>query len=210
MKPVSYSAQNQAIVDAYDGLPPDQQVGSYWSNDSLTAVRKEIKDYYIAEQKYLCVYCKRQIHSANNALWDAEHIVCRDGAPQFMFHPQNLAVSCKDCNLTKGKKEVRTTLRKKFPNQSGHYTIVHPHFDEYEKHIRWVGDICAPSSDKGTRTMEVCGLTRFTAKLFGIDGVLVDSGFDKYVGELMKAKDKASAEAALAAIATYVAKIPQD
>ena len=126
-----------------------------------------------------------------------------------MFTPQNLAVSCRDCNLSKGQTEVRTTTRKKFPNESRHYRIVHPHFDNYSDHIRWFGDICVPLTDKGVETQATCGLTRFTAKLLGIDGILVAPGFDRYVGELIKAKNKAEANAAIAAIRTYVEDIPQ-
>jgi hypothetical protein len=210
MTPIKYSPPSQAIVDHFEGLAEDEQLGTYWNDDAVNTVRAEIKNHYIAVQKYVCVYCRRHVATANNALWDAEHVVCRENAPRFMFTPQNLAISCRDCNIAKGRKEVRTTVRKKFPDESKHYLIVHPHFDDYDEHIRWIGDICAPISDKGVETQKMCGLTRFTAKLLGIDGVLVNPSFDKHVGELLKAKNKLDAKAALAAINVYVESIPQD
>jgi hypothetical protein len=210
MMPVHYSAASQIIVDAFEGLQEDQQFANYWSEKAVDSVRAEIKDHYIAEQQYVCVYCRRQIVTANKALWDAEHVISRDKVPRFMFTSQNLAVSCRDCNIAKGQKEVRNTSRKKFPNESRHYRIVHPHFDKYSEHIRWFGDICAPISKKGVETQETCGLTRFTAKLLGIDGVLVQPGFDKHVGELLRAKSKMDAKAALAAMTVYVEGIPQE
>lgn len=210
MTPVKFSAANQVIVDAFENLPEDQKSSIYWGDDAVEPVRAEIKKHYIADQQYICVYCRRQIVTNNKALWDAEHVISREKVPGFMFTPQNLAVSCRDCNIAKGQKEVRTTTRKKFPNQSKHYRIVHPHFDNYVDHIRWIGDICVPISDKGTATLEVCGLTRFTAKLLGIDGVLVAPGFDKHVGDLLKAKNKLDAKAAIAAITVYAESIPQE
>lgn len=209
MKPIVYSAESQAVVDAFEKLASNQQTSAYWGDDAVDSVRTEIKDHYISEQKLHCVYCNRQIATTNKALWDAEHIICRDIVPSFMFMPQNLAVSCRDCNISKGKKEVRKTKRKSFPNESKHYLIAHPHFDNYSDHIRWIGDICVALSDKGVATQEICGLTRFTAKLLGIDGVLVDPEFDKYVGELLKAKTRTDAKAAMAAISIYVEDIPQ-
>jgi len=209
MTPVQYSAASQAIVTAFETLLEPQQSSTYWNEEAVDPIRAEIKNHYIAEQEYTCVYCKRQIATANKAMWDAEHVICRDKAPRFMFTPQNLAVSCRDCNIAKGQTEVRTTMRKKFPKESKHYRIVHPHFDNYSDHIRWIGDICVPLSDKGVETQVTCGLTRFTAKLLGVDGVLVNPDFDKYVGNLLKAKDKAEAKAAIAAISTYVEDIPQ-
>jgi 5-methylcytosine-specific restriction endonuclease McrA len=210
MIPVQYSTKSQLIVDTFEGQSEDQKSSKYWGDDTVVPVRAEIKNHYIATQEYVCVYCMRQIVTANNALWDAEHVISRENAPRFMFTPQNLAVSCRDCNIAKGRKEVRKTKKKGFPNKSKHYLIVHPHFDNYGDHIRWIGDICAPKSDKGVETQAMCGLTRFTAKLLGIDGALVQPGFDNYVGALLKAKNQIEARAALAAISVYVEHIPQE
>lgn len=209
MTPVQYSAANQVLVDAFERLPQNLQLAAYWSDDAVDPVRAEIKGHYIAVQKYICVYCGRQIVTANKSLWDAEHVIGRDQAPRFMFTPQNLAVSCRDCNIAKGQQDIVTTKRRKFPDQSRHYLIVHPHFDNYADHIRWFGDVCCPKSEKGVKTIAVCDLTRFTAKLLGIHGVLTDPGFDHHVGGLLKAGNRMEAMAALAAISAYVENIPQ-
>ncbi len=209
MTPVEYTPENKVLVDAFDALLPEQQLKEYWGHDDVEPVRAQIKDHYIAEQQYVCVYCNRQIVTANKALWDAEHIISRAKAARFMFTPENLAISCRDCNNAKGEQDVRTSHPLKFPDTSAHYRIAHPHFDKYADHIRWFGDICAPISEKGAQTLIVCNLTRFTAKLLGIEGKLVDPGFDKHVGDLIKAKTKLEAKAALAAVTVYVEDIPQ-
>ncbi|MER9163628.1 HNH endonuclease [Mesorhizobium sp. M0715] len=210
MTPVEYSPASQAIVKAFEAVPEENQSASYWSNDEVEPVRAEIKDHYILEQLYHCVYCARQIVTANKALWDAEHVISRSKASRFMFTPRNLAVSCRDCNNAKGDKEIRSNpKRKSFPDGSGHYLIVHPHYDTYADHIRWFGDICAPLSEKGTETLVVCNLTRFTAKLLGIKGIISDPSFDEQVGQLIKAKSKLEALSRIAAITVYVENIPQ-
>lgn len=211
MTPVQYSAVSQTIVDAFEALPTDQQSGDYWSNDAVAPVRGEIKEHYIEEQKYHCIYCARQIVTDNKSLWDAEHIISRAKAPRFMFKSENLAISCRDCNIAKGEKEIRhNPNRKSFPNKSEHYLIIHPHYDNYGNHIRWFGEICAPITEKGQNTQQICNLTRFTAKLLGIDGVIADPGFDRLVGQLVKGKTKLEVLGTLAALKVYAENIPQD
>lgn len=211
MTPVQYSVGSKTLVDAFEALPEDQQLGSYWSDKAIDSIRAEVKDHYIVEQQYRCVYCNRQIVTANKALWDAEHIISRSRAARFMFRPQNLAVSCRDCNNAKGEKEVRVDpARVSFPDRSNHYVIVHPHYDDYDIHIRWFGDICVPQSEKGERTQSVCRLTRFTAALLGIEGGIDDSGFDELVGQLVKAKTRTRAKALLAAMNVYAETLPQE
>ena len=210
MNPVTYSAANKAIVDAFDALPEAQKDSDYWSDAAVNPVRSEIKTHYINEQNFRCIYCDRQIATVNHSLWDAEHIISRKGAPRFMFTPQNLAVACRDCNNSKREHEVRhNKTRKLFPDKSEHYKIFHAHYDVYHEHIRWVGEICVPVSKKGAQTLIACDLTRFTATLLGIDGIINDPAFDQQVGQLMKAKTKIEAKAQLAAISVYVENIPQ-
>ncbi|MBO9136200.1 HNH endonuclease (plasmid) [Rhizobium sp. B230/85] len=210
MNPIGYSAGCKAIVDAFDALPDAQKNGDYWGEIPVNPVRSEIKAYYIKEQHFKCVYCDRQIVTANHSLWDAEHIISRKAAPRFMFNPENLAVSCRDCNNAKREHEVRRNKnRKSFPKKSEHYSIFHAHYGVYQEHIRWVGDICVPISKKGTQTLIACDLTRFTAELLGMAGIINDPAFDQQVGQLMKAKTKVEAQAQLAAINVYIENIPQ-
>ena len=211
MTPVQYTPANRAVVDAFEALPEEERSGDYWSDDAATSVRAEIKQHHIQDQNYRCVYCARQIVTDNQALWDAEHIIPRSLAVRFMFVPQNLAVSCKDCNLAKKEKEVRANPnRKSFPDQSGHYLIAHPHFDNYGDHIRWFGNICAPISPKGIKTIALCDLGRFTAEKLGIHGFINEPEFDALVGRLVEAKTPVDALATLAALKVYAENVPQD
>lgn len=212
MQAVKYNEKNLEVVKAFEALPPEQQKGSFWSEPDVDPVREEVKDYYIGEQKHRCVYCNVLMPTNNKSVWDAEHIISRSLAPAFLFEPRNLAVSCRDCNIAKGESEVRNNPnRKSFPDKSEHYLIVHPHFDDYEEHIRWFGPVCAPNgSVKGQNTIEMCNLMRFAGQILGIESKIVSSDFDDLIGKLISSKSNIEILANLAALKVLAENIPQD
>jgi hypothetical protein len=205
LTPVTYSVAAQAVVDTYNGRPDDQKSGAYWSNEEVTAVRKEIKDHYIQEQSHRCAYCRHAIYTNNNAVWDAEHIISKANNPKFMFEPRNLAVACKDCNGAKSEQEVRSTPKVSFPSTSEDYLIVHPHFDDYGAHIGWIGELCfARTRGKGTKTIAMCNLSRYSAMTVGEDSNIMDDRFNKLVATLFDAKTPVDAAMVAAAIAEFL------
>ena len=170
MSPIKYGTVCQALVDAFNASEPTEKNQSYWNDAAINPVRAEIKDHYIADQNRRCCYCKREFPTDNKAVWDGEHIIAKSLAPHFMFEPRNLAASCKDCNIAKGEDEVRVNpKRKSFPNQSQHYFIVHPHFDDYDDHVRWYGDVVRPLSPKGGELVRMCKLWRFGFTKAGVE-----------------------------------------
>ncbi|WP_064695539.1 HNH endonuclease [Rhizobium aegyptiacum] len=212
MNPVQYSQASQAVVDAFEAMPRDQQVGSYWSDAEVTPVRKEIKDHYIAEQQMRCCYCSVETLTKHNGVWNGEHVISRDAEPRFMFEPRNLAICCRDCNGAKLAAEVRKNpKRKSFPNKSEHYEIVHPHFDTYSDHIRWVGKVVWPISRKGVQTATICNLWRYGLEEAGAQKVPRHPGTYKYIGMLLDAQaDAMEMKMALGAFEKFVETIPQE
>ncbi|EYR78483.1 HNH endonuclease [Shinella sp. DD12] len=212
MRPVQYSRASQAIVDAFEARSGDQQVGSYWGDDEASEVRKEIKDHYISEQKRRCCYCTVLIPTDHNGVWDGEHVISRHGAARFMFKPENLAISCKDCNGAKREKEVRrNTARVSFPDKSEHYLIVHPHFDEYPEHIRWVGNVVYPTSRKGIATVAMCDLHRYGLNEAGASVVPTHHAMDHQIGVLLNPQaDLTEMKLAIAAAKSYLETVSQE
>jgi len=210
MQAIAYVAPAKAIVDAFDALPLDDKKSSYWSEDETKAVRDVIKDHYIAEQDFHCCYCRRQTLSKNKADWQGDHVIARNSHAQFMFEPRNLAICCRSCNGAKSDKNVlRNPNRKTFPVKSSDYLIVHPHFDEYDEHICWFGQVCAPrNSSKGAETIEVCGLMRFAADFAGLGTDVNDRRFDELVGKLMTTNTKIEGHAVLAGLKVYIDNLP--
>lgn len=201
MNPITYSTASQAVVDAYDNQPKDQKSADYWANQAVEPVKREIKVHYIAQQAHRCAYCRHPNYTNNMAVWDAEHIISKQKNPEFMFEPLNLAISCKDCNIAKAEQEVRKTQKVSFPATSSEYRIVHPHFDNYDDHIRWAGPVCiAVTADKGSKTIAMCNLTRYAAMQVGEVENIMNDEFNKLMGELMGAKSVAQGEIIVAGI----------
>ena len=166
---IAYAGEDLNTFQRYEQLPEDQKHGGVWdSKDAdICTIKKTIKDYYIRAQDYTCPYCQQRIEVHHNAAWDAEHIIPKSTHPKFIFEPLNLCISCKDCNNEKRDKPVLVNnARKTLPVHSEDYTIVHPHFDEFYEHIKIIetAGYYLPCSDKGRKTVETCGLLRFTYK----------------------------------------------
>jgi uncharacterized protein (TIGR02646 family) len=206
LKPVEYSGTNAAIVNAFDGRAPADQSGAYWSEEEIKPVKSAIKTHYIAEQKGRCCYCNHEFATVHHAVWDCEHIIPKKTHPQWLFEPQNLAAACKDCNQAKGDSPVlKNKSRVTFPTNSSDYTIVHPHFDEYYEHIRWIGTIVRPNgSEKGKHTIEICNLLRFAVSEAGMQSSPADRRFDQLVGDLLARPGPDDARMILAALGAYL------
>jgi len=183
---VTYTDDEQKVIDDY--FKDSDSKGEDWSKGDFDPIRKSIKLHYRKEQNYTCPYCKVKNPVTHGMAWDIEHIIPKDKKPLFMFEPKNLCVSCKDCNGAKGNKEVLVNSRRKtFPSKSSDYKIVHPHLDDYEKHIDAVcpGDLYRPLSEKGEFTIVTCRLLRFY-------GLVDKEQPDNEIDELAKAMVSAS------------------
>ena len=167
LEPVAYSKSSAQFVEIYNAKKLSDKSGADWddkTNPLLIELKREIKNHYLKAQDYTCAYCQQKIIVDHNGAWDTEHIAPRESYPSFMFVPENLCVSCKDCNGAKSNKPVLANRsRRTFPRHSKDYTICHPHFDIYSKHIRVIGEavLYLPRTKKGQALIEMCGLLRF-------------------------------------------------
>ena len=115
------------------------------------------------------VYCKRDVslQSASNS--HVEHILPKSRYFKFIFEPKNLCVICADCNEIKREQEALDfndeLLKSKeitlYPRSSKAFLIVHPHFDNYDEHIKiLIGGHYLDLSPKGNKTIGICKLNR--------------------------------------------------
>ncbi|WP_063339996.1 MULTISPECIES: HNH endonuclease [unclassified Marinomonas] len=189
-KPIVYDENDNKVVEEYEN--DENKCSSFWNlqdNKNLENLKKKIKKYYLKIQNYTCCYCKQTIIVDHGGSWDIEHIISKSVKEEFMFTPENLALSCKDCNTIKGAKNVlKNPNRKTFPDLSSDYIIVHPHFDHYFEHISWLEKsmIYYPKENnaKGVNTIEVCRLDRFLFKKINLDGEDLDSGYFEAINDL--------------------------
>lgn len=141
-----------------------------WNDDDLATIRKEIRDFYRTQQKGICSYCKQSVSLVSALNCHVEHIVPKSLHLEFIFTPKNLCVVCADCNQIKKEQETlgqipqtmtRASSRKRYPNSSGAFKIIHPHFDKYDDHILILnGYYIDKGSKKGNFTIGACNLNR--------------------------------------------------
>lgn len=163
MNEVKFSESENKTIEHF--IASSDKSASDWSKDEFTSIKKTIKDHYIKEQNHTCCFCKQRIVVCHNRAWDAEHILSRFSHPAFMFEPKNLCITCIDCNMEKSSKPVleRPVTGPRYPARSSAYTIVHPHFDQYEDHLEVIvaGQLYQWKTPKGRKTINTYGLDRF-------------------------------------------------
>lgn len=195
---VSYDERHKNFICDFKKLPKKEKE-TYWeskSNKMLEEIKKHIKDYYLIAQDFKCPYCQQKIKVTHNGAWDTEHIIPKDTHPDFMFEPQNLCVSCKDCNGEKWNKNVlRNKKAIRLPKKTNNYVIIHPHIDHYNDHIKIIDSALyfLPKTDKGRKTIEVCGLLRFVYEYSNYENVdlAIKQGISKFSEALMETSDPA-------------------
>jgi hypothetical protein len=169
---VNYEGAIKDFVDAYDKVDHN-----LWNGTAgpILAVRKYIRDHYLIQQGYRCAYCKIEKKEEHGYTWDIEHILAKSIYPEFLFHPENLAIACKECNNPKDDHDILVGVRSvSYPRGVGRYKIIHPHFDVYEDHIeiavvdgRRIYRVL--NNGKGKATYTLCNLSRFDYKYAGWD-----------------------------------------
>lgn len=164
IKAIEFTEDEAKIIK----MAADQDLA--WGSDELTPIRTKIKQFYLDGQGLRCCYCRRQHAATHGRAWDIEHVIAQTLKPEFMFEPENLAVACIECNSAKSNQSVLVRPYQRFPRNSDAYSIVHPHYDEWDDHFMFGNVIYAPKSAKGSKTIEVCKLYRFYA-LIGQDAL---------------------------------------
>lgn len=178
--PYAFTSAEKTLIQTKAADPTFKHTS--WSEDELAGIRKNLRDHYRLEQVAVCCYCRNTVslRSANNS--HVEHIAPKSLYLDFIFHPKNICVICTDCNEIKRNQEVLNEMpdtlndgsgRKKYPHASNSFKIVHPHIDEYAKHIVQVGKLYVNLTKKGHFTIGACGLNRYVEK-FGWQTELVD------------------------------------
>lgn len=164
-----------------------------WNDESLGEIRKKIKVHLkgICDDK--CYFCKSTVRGRDVNI---EHIVSKAKHSIFTYKPENLILSCSDCNSLKNDSDVfarnfnASTFNSwnDYPMESGDYKIIHPYIDQYEEHLIREGILYKYKDNKGLETIKAYNLDRLilaekNAMLDKFDGVLLqiinDTSIDK-------------------------------
>lgn len=164
---IAYSESAQKLIGTFN---IDQFFDhKIWDTEDLEELRKEIRDFYRIEQKAICSYCRQVISIVYPTNAHIEHIAPKSLHPEYIFEAKNLCVVCSDCNQIKRDQEtineIPDTIKKKYktkyPDKPDDFFIVHPHFDDYDKHILIINGFYVDNdSKKGNFTIGACRLNR--------------------------------------------------
>lgn len=198
IEPIVYTEPERTLIDAHIAA------SAGWDNPSLNPLRARIKQFYLVGQAYRCCYCRRENVVLHGRAWDIEHVISRSAHAAFTFEPENLAVACIDCNLAKLNADVLVRPCTEFPRTSAAYTIVHPHFDDWDEHFLFGAVVYAPITPKGAETLRICKLHRFYP-LVGRDGLVAqDRRYMKLAEDVLFAKSADDAEVAVLSLRALI------
>lgn len=157
-------------IEAIEAIVQGDYTHQSWGDESLSQVRRNIRDFYRDEQRGECAFCKNDISLRSAANCTIEHIIPKSRNIAFMFTARNLCVICADCNEIKRAQEVineipevvpRPVGRVRYPRTGTIFKIIHPHFDVWNDHIIRLGRAYIDRSTKGVNTIAICKLNRF-------------------------------------------------
>lgn len=115
---------------------------TFWSDETLSALKSKIKDHLRKKQEECCCYCSRNIDDEFNMVLDIEHIIPKSKITSEMFEMMNLAVSCKRCNM-RIKREDVSFINDEFQHfketgdyyRSGSYKFIHPNLESWDENL---------------------------------------------------------------------------
>ncbi|MDM9638024.1 hypothetical protein ABFP31_00930 [Acinetobacter nosocomialis] len=173
MNRFNYSEEELAFINNFN-----INDSKYWETKSplMDTIKGKIRAYFLPRQNNECCYCKMLKQEKNGKVWNIEHVFPREKYPQFTFIPENLAISCLECNGFKLAQDVKSNSKpiKNYPRTGFNIKIIHPHFDDYNEHIKVTrapdGKIFHTpinKSKKGRNTIVMCNLFRFQEEAFG-------------------------------------------
>lgn len=127
----------------------------------IISFKKNLSDDMYKKQNKRCAYCRISVPMSTVPM-HRDHIVYKDGHPQWIFHPENLCIACPICNSWKGTTEVLANPQTStYPTTSDGFKIIHPLYDKYSDHIELIGGVLYKGkTKKGIFTINTCHLYR--------------------------------------------------
>ncbi|TPJ13724.1 HNH endonuclease [Mesorhizobium sp. B2-7-3] len=155
-------------------------------DETVKIIKKKIETFHLGRHKDQCCYCRRHLGGAGYFMIDREHVLPKSvGAFRLLsFEIWNLGVSCKRCNMQYKKERIDFVIDQadEGARKSSHnYRLIHPNFDNYEKHFdHYMLQKNGVTLQKFTR-LEGSAKAEYTYDFFNLRGLEVGS-FDEAQG----------------------------
>lgn len=137
LNPFNFSNEDKLIIEECI-----KKGHNSWGETSLDNLKSRLKEHFKIKQKNVCCYCSRNIYGEFNMVLDIEHILPKHKYTNYMFSIENLALSCKRCNMNiKGKKTdflVDSFSECTAPFEKENYLFIHPNSDVFKDHLQYI------------------------------------------------------------------------
>ena len=201
-KKIKYSIAEKSVLKSLSPISGGEWEGKIKAGCSVKRMDRDslvtiIKTKLIKIQGSYCIYCGLHESYCGSKL-QREHILPKGkkNYPAFAFEPENLCLACHRCNFEL-KGEVDLGSGNKSNYKKNNFKIVHPYFDDFNKHIELNvkgGKALIkkkPYSRKGKSTIELFELdsperTTIRSGLIIISENPIKSKYDKLLNGALK------------------------
>ncbi len=140
---------------------PKPNLASDWDRQDkvMQSIKLEINSQLEKLQDGYCSYCGLKLEETSRP--EIDHIAPKHIALycNFIFEPQNLALSCQFCNGSSKKHRYNPIIFFFYLYDHCNFEFVHPYFDDPDDHYEWVDEsiriMISDKSTKGKKSIEI-------------------------------------------------------
>ncbi|ENH2418424.1 HNH endonuclease [Escherichia coli] len=116
----------------------------FWGDGSLADIKGKVKVFLRERQVEVCCYCSRNTDNEFKMVLDIEHVIPKSVLVSEMFELNNLAASCKRCNMSIKKEDVSFINEDINTFKAGgryylseSYKFLHPNLDKWDDNLHY-------------------------------------------------------------------------
>jgi|GEM_PF-696168 len=136
-------AEKAAIASALKTAKPWSWKPGGAEEDAIKSVKAKIRDLHMERHGDRCCYCRKNLHGGGHFVIDREHVLPKSlkAFKLLAYEVWNLGIACKRCNMQYKKNKVDFVVNQTDEaalQTSENYRLIHPNYDLYKDHIRFV------------------------------------------------------------------------
>ncbi|PWQ87062.1 hypothetical protein DKY64_04395 [Stenotrophomonas maltophilia] len=110
---------------------------------AIKSVKTKLRNIHMERHGDRCCYCRNNLHGGGHFVIDREHVLPKSSKKfkLLAYELWNLGIACKRCNMQYKKNKVDFVVNQmdaEALQTSENYLLIHPNYDLYKDHIRFV------------------------------------------------------------------------
>jgi len=155
-------------------------IGGVDVTPNIINLKRKIVESQLSLLNNSCTYCGSKFGIQSDA--ELDHFINKARKPDFTFEIQNLFVSCHKCNFPTRKGQRKTFWRDNKKYSKCRFKIVHPHFDNVDKHFEYRIN----SNNQNLLIITINPLTRKAKKTISFFGLNEPGMVEHRAGQFMQ------------------------